>query len=106
MTTHVMMIKLSALPSKSKTLATPVARIVRTEFSPLPRTSRHCLFEQYQPRLEYHTKTYSSTTSRQPYASVDETFKVRQPEREADEVDVCIVGGGITTVAKSGTLLT
>ena len=35
-----------------------------------------------------------STTIRRPFASVDDSFDPRTIERESDEVDVCIVGGG------------
>ncbi|KAF2661123.1 electron transfer flavo protein-ubiquinone oxidoreductase [Lophiostoma macrostomum CBS 122681] len=35
-----------------------------------------------------------SSTARTRFADVDDAFDPRQQEREADEVDVCIVGGG------------
>ncbi|KAF2871983.1 electron transfer flavo protein-ubiquinone oxidoreductase-like protein [Massariosphaeria phaeospora] len=35
-----------------------------------------------------------SSTARKRLADVDDTFDPRQQDREADEVDVCIVGGG------------
>lgn len=35
-----------------------------------------------------------SSTARRTFADVDDSFDPRQQERESDEVDVCIVGGG------------
>jgi hypothetical protein len=35
-----------------------------------------------------------STSSHRRYATVDESLDFREQDRESDEVDVCIVGGG------------
>ncbi|KAI9893474.1 MAG: hypothetical protein M1814_006771 [Vezdaea aestivalis] len=37
---------------------------------------------------------FFTTTSPKPFASIDNTFDPRLPDRESDTVDVCIVGGG------------
>ena len=55
---------------------------------------RRCLFEQRRPFIPAITRHAFSTTSHHKFADVDETFDPRQQDRESDEVDVCIVGGG------------
>lgn len=39
-------------------------------------------------------RAFSSTLLR-TFADVDDSFDLRQQDRESDEVDVCIVGGGM-----------
>ena len=52
---------------------------------------RRCLYQT--PRLHAHVKTFTTSPCRR-LADVDDSFDPRQQDRESDEVDVCIVGGG------------
>ena len=55
---------------------------------------RRDLYERRKPISPVFSKRSFSNTSQQRLADVDESFDPRQQDRESDEVDVCIVGGG------------
>ncbi|MCJ1386849.1 hypothetical protein MMC17_009977 [Xylographa soralifera] len=55
---------------------------------------QRCLYDRRRPFNPAITRHAFSNTSQQKFADVDETFDPRQQDRESDEVDVCIVGGG------------
>ena len=56
---------------------------------------RRCLYERPGPKIpvEKKRRAFSISSSRR-FADVDDSFDPRQQDRESDEVDVCIVGGG------------
>ena len=89
----------------SKAVALPVTRrglstlhspipIVARAFSHFPPARRRYLFQSRPKPLSTGTRAFSASPLR-PLAAVDDTFDPRQQDRESDEVDVCIVGGGI-----------
>jgi len=57
------------------------------------RTPRHHPSQLPFPFLAGQRRAFTSA-HRRHFASVDDSFDPRQQERESDEVDVCIVGGG------------
>ncbi|KAF2016151.1 hypothetical protein BU24DRAFT_450740 [Aaosphaeria arxii CBS 175.79] len=65
----------------------------------VPKSCRNPL-QAYHPalRIAGQRRTISSTARRR-LADVDDAFDPRQQERESDEVDVCIVGGGPSGLA-------
>ncbi|KAI9762113.1 MAG: hypothetical protein M4579_000593 [Chaenotheca gracillima] len=83
-----------ALPASTRTLHHHAARDGKAALFPPAR--RRCL--QQQPRRSpwsslQQSRSFSLTSIRR-LAEVDDSFDFRQQERESDEVDVCIVGGG------------
>ena len=72
-----------------------VRALART-YSHFPPTRRRCLFQQAgQRHIKQSRRTLSATPHRR-FADVDNSFDPRQQDRESDEVDVCIVGGGMS----------
>ena len=51
-------------------------------------------FRARESILPVQTQRALTTASVQKFADVDSSFDPRQQDRESDEVDVCIVGGG------------
>ncbi|MCJ1281657.1 hypothetical protein MMC26_000978, partial [Xylographa opegraphella] len=89
----------------SKSLGLPLVRrvsaldnqlwgIATRRYSYFAPARRRCLYDRRSPFSPTITRHTFSTTSQQKFADVDETFDPRQQDRESDEVDVCIVGGG------------
>ncbi|MCJ1431399.1 hypothetical protein MMC27_000751 [Xylographa pallens] len=68
--------------------------IATRRYSYFAPARRRCLYDRRRPFNPAITRNAFSTTSQQRFADVDETFDPRQQDRESDEVDVCIVGGG------------
>ncbi|MCJ1417328.1 hypothetical protein MMC32_003671 [Xylographa parallela] len=68
--------------------------IAARRYSYFAPARRRCLYDRRRPFSPAITRNAFSTTSQQKFAAVDETFDPRQQDRESDEVDVCIVGGG------------
>lgn len=58
-----------------------------------------CLYERSPPRIIPYTRRPFSITTRRNFADADDSFDPRLQDRESDEVDVCIVGGGILELA-------
>lgn len=78
---------------------------VRT-YSHFPPARRRYLFQRSRDIcLPVGRRTFASTPWRR-FADVDDTFDPRQLDRESDQVDVCIVGGGtsFSTVLSWSTL--
>ena len=97
--------KLSGISVCKNRLLPPLQKSNRaySHFSP---ARRRCLFQQSKSKaLPFRTgqRTLSSTPCRN-FADVDDSFDPRQQDRESDEVDVCIVGGG-TSQARHPTLV-
>ncbi|KAF2111738.1 electron transfer flavo protein-ubiquinone oxidoreductase-like protein [Lophiotrema nucula] len=78
-----------------RAFASPRSPRVASRTIPLAARPLSSLWEAYRPavRIAGQRRAFSAT-SRSRFADVDETFDPRQQERESDEVDVCIVGGG------------
>ena len=68
--------------------------IATRKYSYFAPARRRCLYDRVRSFNPAITRLAFSTTSMQKFADVDETFDPRQQDRESDEVDVCIVGGG------------
>src|SRR4051794_20872738 len=69
-------------------------RIAPRIFTHATRHARRPL-DSYRPALRVAGQRRAiSSTARRTFADVDDSFDPRQQERESDEVDVCIVGGG------------
>ncbi|KAK3679455.1 hypothetical protein LTR78_001016 [Recurvomyces mirabilis] len=76
-------------------LRTP--RVIGTAPPCLATTSiaSRCVVRGYRPApITAGQRRALSSTARRTFASVDDTFDPASIERESDEVDVCIVGGG------------
>ena len=62
-----------------------------SHFSP---ARRRCLLMKSKPNcLPSNTRNFSATLWRR-LADVDDTFNPGQQDRESDQVDVCVIGGG------------
>src|SRR6266536_1942819 len=90
------------MASKGRSIVSP---LFRRSIAPRPtRLPRRTFLTQSQQRPRYlacqtnasllYTNRGFSTTPRPRYADGDESFDPRLQDRESDEVDVCIVGGG------------
>ena len=68
--------------------------VAKRAYSQIASPARPCLFPKstFNPLLN-RKKELSSTRLRR-FAAVVNSFDPRQQDRESDEVDVCIVGGG------------
>ena len=71
----------------------PVSRAAITQLAPLHRQQRSNL-RGPPPLLVAGQRRPISSTLRHRYADVEESFDPASVDRESDEVDVCIVGGG------------
>lgn len=102
---HVMATKQVARPlvkrnlafSSSQRVCRPV--VLRCPFDFFPTRRR---LSQLQPARSTFTagqrRTFSSTLHTR-YAAVEDSIDPRDQPRESDDVDVCIVGGGMSTVS-------
>ncbi|KAF2271802.1 uncharacterized protein EI97DRAFT_497018 [Westerdykella ornata] len=72
----------------------PTVRIIPQTFAWTPPIAR-CQSQSHRPavRIAGQRRAISSTTRRR-FAAVDDALDPRLLERESDEVDVCIIGGG------------
>ena len=87
----------------SKTLSSPIvrhslhspARLICTAARPTRTVTRRNIFDAYRPalRIAGQRRTITNTT-RARFAGPQGSLDPRQQERESDQVDVCIVGGG------------
>lgn len=68
----------------------------RRAYSHFPPTRRRCLLRHLRPNCLLISRRSFSTTPSRGFADVDDSFDPREQDRESDEVDVCIVGGGIS----------
>lgn len=60
-----------------------------------PTAPSHCLLRTYRPAtITAGQRRALSSTTRRRLATVDDSISALHSERESDEVDVCIVGGG------------
>ncbi|KAL8899575.1 MAG: hypothetical protein Q9207_006124 [Kuettlingeria erythrocarpa] len=88
--------KISTLPLVRSSVAAPITRHLRTcrPHSWFAPARRRLLFQSGRRHpLSLATRSFSTSNFSQ-FADVDNTFDPRQQDRESDEVDVCIVGGG------------
>ena len=86
---------LNTLARTSLTTSNVFLLTTRRAYSYFPPTRRRCLLQQSRPNSFFITARYFSNTPRRGLADVDDSFDPRQQDRESDEVDVCIVGGGM-----------
>lgn len=93
----VMACKLPLLPLVRRGITAPRTAIQYTAraCSHFPPARRRRLFQQSTPSRRLIDKRHFSTTPWRQFADVDDTSDPRQQDRESDEVDVCIVGGGM-----------
>lgn len=84
----------SSLARKSLTTSNILVLTVRRAYSHFPPTRRRRLLQQSRHDCPLIRRKTFSTTPRQGLADVDDSFDPLQQDRESDEVDVCIVGGG------------
>jgi len=78
-----------AIPKQYRQFSRPSAALLER-----PPTQRQAVARQLRPIFVAGQRRSISSSLRQRYADVDESFDPASIEREADEVDVCIVGGG------------
>lgn len=83
--------RITQLPSSlSRSLAA-----IKSSASATSVLSSKCLVRGYRPAtITAGQRRAFTDTTRRRFATPDDTFDPRTIEREADEVDVCIVGGG------------
>ena len=68
---------------------------LRRAYSHFPLARRRRLLQSRRPStVPTGVRSFTSKT-RHRYADVESSIDFRQQDRESDEVDVCIVGGGI-----------
>ncbi|KAI9673121.1 MAG: hypothetical protein M1817_002983 [Caeruleum heppii] len=83
-----------ATPLLRRHLAPPYRVTGSRALSGLRQQRQKCHFAPpSSPRAPIRLRPFSTAPPRR-FAQVDDTFDARQQDREADEVDVCIVGGG------------
>lgn len=70
---------------------------IRRAYSHFPPTRRRCLLRQSKHNYFLTSRRPFSTTPWRGLADVDDSFDPLQQDRESDEVDVCIVGGGMSS---------
>ena len=77
-------------------LATPIVhlQIPKRARSHFPPARRRCLLQQWMPNVTLTQRRTFSATALRSHADVGDVFDPREQDRESDEVDVCIVGGG------------
>ncbi|KAF2761250.1 electron transfer flavo protein-ubiquinone oxidoreductase-like protein [Pseudovirgaria hyperparasitica] len=83
-------------PLLSRSCAKSIPRFGSLPTAPTARSARATTIRNYEPRrhLSRQCRFFSSTTARKLAEAHEQTFDPKQQERESDEVDVCIVGGG------------
>ena len=91
-------ISVSSLTRRSLTVS-PVSRsITRRAYSHFPPTRRRrCPPQHARSNCLSTVRRTLSTTPRRCLADIDDSFDPREQERESDDVDVCIVGGGMSS---------
>ena len=93
----------SKMPLSSLTRRSPatfnISGLITTRraYSHFPPTRRRFLLQQSRQNCLLITRNFS-VTPRRSFADVDDSFNPLQQDRESDEVDVCIVGGGTSSV--------
>lgn len=89
--------KISTFPVIKNTFAAPVSQHLRAlrPHSWFPPARRRIFLQR--PKRTPPTTTRSFTTSSlRRFADVNDSLELRQQDRESDQVDVCIVGGGMS----------
>ena len=83
------------IPRTTTTCAPPIAlHFVRRAYSQFPPVRRRRLLQECRASpARKDTRTLAAAT-RQRYTDNELSSSYRQQDRESDEVDVCIVGGG------------
>ncbi len=71
------------------------SHLTRRAYSHFPPARRRCLLQQQNPNCLLTSRGAFSTTQWRSIADGNDSFDPRQQDRESDEVDVCIVGGGM-----------
>lgn len=90
-------IPVSSLTGRGLTVSHVSLPITRRAYSHFPPTRRRrCLLQQARSNCLLAIRRTLSTTPRRCLADIDDSFDPREQERESDEVDVCIVGGGMS----------
>lgn len=84
----------SFIATRSLTTSNVFALTSRRAYSHFPPTRRRCPLQQSRTNCLLIGRRTFSTTPWRGLADVDESFDPREQDRESDEVDVCIVGGG------------
>ena len=72
---------------------------IKRAHSHFPPARRRCLFQPPRPICFASPQRNLTTSICRKYADVDDSFDSRQQDRESDEVDVCIVGGGTSSIS-------
>ena len=86
----------SSLARRSLTTSNVLVLTARRAYSHFPPTRRRCLLQQSRHDCLLIRRKNFSTTPWRRLADVDDSFDPLQQDRESDEVDVCIVGGGMS----------
>jgi hypothetical protein len=84
--------------SSSQHISRPVALRRHFNFSPARRRLSQC--RPARPTFIARQRRPFSNTLRTRYASLEDSIDPRDQPRESDEVDVCIVGGGMFTAPR------
>lgn len=87
----------SFIATRSLTTSNVFALTSRRAYSHFPPTRRRCPLQQSRTNCLLIGRRTFSTTPWRGLADVDESFDPREQDRESDEVDVCIVGGGMSS---------
>lgn len=83
-----------SLAKRRLTTPTVLLQIPKRARSHFPPARRRCLLQQWMPSCPLTQRKTFSATALRSHADVGDVFDSRQQDRESDEVDVCIVGGG------------
>ena len=82
------------LASRRLTTSIGLLQIPKRARSHFPPARRRCLLQQWMPNAPLTQRKTFSATALRSRADVKDEFDPGQQDRESDEVDVCIVGGG------------
>lgn len=83
-----------SLANRRLTTSTGLLQIPKRARSHFPPARRRRLLQQWMPNAPLTQRKAFSTTALRSRADAKDVFDPRQQDRESDEVDVCIVGGG------------
>ena len=83
-----------SLAKRRLTTPTVLLQIPKRAHSHFPPPRRRGLLEQWIPNAPLTQRRTLSATALRSRADVGDVSDPRQQDRESDEVDVCIVGGG------------
>ena len=88
--------KLSAPALFGRPLATPFSKYLGATrpHSWFPPARRRLLFQARKPAAHSTATRSFSVAQPRKFADVDDSFDPRRQDRESDNVDICIVGGG------------